>query len=78
MDPVAGYEEEWNSSDSEEEEEGSEQTTSGKRDGASEKMGMEEGKWVQREVELVDSTREVGFWIEGGEARVRVELRARA
>ncbi|MCJ1401887.1 hypothetical protein MMC11_005104 [Xylographa trunciseda] len=35
----------------------------------------ETGKWVRREVELVDGTREVGHWIEGKEARVRVEYR---
>ena len=34
--------------------------------------------FVRREVELVDGTREVGFWIEGREARVRVEIRERA
>ncbi|KAH0542747.1 hypothetical protein FGG08_002886 [Glutinoglossum americanum] len=33
------------------------------------------GKWMRREVELEDGTREVGFWIEGREATVRVELR---
>ena len=32
-------------------------------------------KWAQREIELVDGTRDVGFWIEGREATVRVELR---
>jgi hypothetical protein len=30
-------------------------------------------KWKRREIELVDGTREVGFWVEGKEARVRVE-----
>jgi hypothetical protein len=35
----------------------------------------QEGKWVKREVELKDGTRQVGFWIEGKEARVRVEER---
>jgi hypothetical protein len=35
----------------------------------------EKGKWMRREVELEDGTREVGFWIEGREATVRVELR---
>lgn len=34
-----------------------------------------ESAWERREVELIDSTREVGFWVEGKEARVRVELR---
>lgn len=37
--------------------------------------GKEQGKWVRREVELLDGTRELGFWIEGREARVRVEYR---
>jgi tubulin-specific chaperone E len=32
-------------------------------------------RWVRREVELEDSTREVGFWIDGSKAKVRVELR---
>lgn len=41
----------------------------------SEEVGREEHGWVAREVELVDGTREVGFWIEGRAARVRVELR---
>ncbi|KAL8770066.1 MAG: hypothetical protein Q9209_004104 [Squamulea sp. 1 TL-2023] len=31
--------------------------------------------WVRREIELVDSTRPVAFWVEGKEARVRVERR---
>ena len=35
------------------------------------------GGFVRREVELVDGTREVGFWVEGREARVRVEVRGR-
>ncbi|KAI9825572.1 MAG: hypothetical protein M1826_006962 [Phylliscum demangeonii] len=33
------------------------------------------GRWVRRELELPDSTRTVDFWIEGREAKVRVELR---
>ena len=32
-------------------------------------------KWREREIELEDGTKTVGFWIEGPEARVRVELR---
>ena len=39
------------------------------------KAERDPSKWVQRETELVDGTRSVGFWIEGDEARVRVELR---
>lgn len=37
--------------------------------------GNREGKWVKREVELVDGTKDVGFWIDRREARIRVELR---
>lgn len=32
-------------------------------------------KWTRREIELVDGTHDIGFWIESREARVRVELR---
>ena len=32
------------------------------------------GKWVRREVELVEGTRPLGYWIEGDVARVRVEI----
>lgn len=35
----------------------------------------ENDRWVRREMELVDGTRAVGFFVEGREARVRVELR---
>ena len=34
--------------------------------------------FTRREVELVDGTREVGFWVDGREARVRVEIRGKA
>lgn len=32
-------------------------------------------QWVRREVELADGTKDVGFWIENPEARIRIELR---
>lgn len=35
----------------------------------------DEGRWAQREEELVDGTKDVGFWVEGREARVRIEMR---
>ncbi len=81
LDPVAGYEEDWDSSD---EEEGSNTAANGywSNDGSGKWMAntnadelVKSGKWVRREVELTDSTREVGFWIEDREAKVRVELR---
>lgn len=37
--------------------------------------GVPKETWVRREVELLDGTRDVGYWVEGREARVRVELR---
>lgn len=80
LDPVAGYEEEWDSSDEEEDEEVAavDNQFPRKREVATsaDEMVMM-GNWVKREVELVDSTREVGFWIDGKEAMVRVELRRR-
>lgn len=44
--------------------------TEGKKN-TEKKMGL----WKRRELELVDGTREVGFFVEGKEARVRVEAR---
>lgn len=43
-------------------------------DGEEERRVGKEG-WKKRETELVDGTREVGFFIQGDEARVRVEVR---
>ncbi len=40
-----------------------------------EKEERDKGRWVQREEELVDGTKDVGFWVEGREARVRIEMR---
>ncbi|KAL8863064.1 MAG: hypothetical protein Q9178_000437 [Gyalolechia marmorata] len=40
-----------------------------------ENMKKDKNLWVRREIELVDSTRPVAFWVEGREARVRVERR---
>lgn len=37
--------------------------------------GEDKAMWKRREMELVDGTREVGFFVEGMEARVRVEAR---
>ena len=43
--------------------------------GSENKTEKKEGKWVQREEELTDGTKEIAFWIEGKEARVRIEPR---
>ena len=40
------------------------------------RMGdVTKAKWARRELELSNGTREVGSWIEGREAQVRIELR---
>lgn len=54
-------------------EDGSEEESRVKRTVKEKDRGEE--KWKRREMELVDGTREVGFFVEGMEARVRVELR---
>ncbi|KAL8913181.1 MAG: hypothetical protein Q9171_001975 [Xanthocarpia ochracea] len=55
----------------------SDDSTEVKEGGKKRKRDKEKDKnlWVRREIELVDSTRPVAFWVEGREARVRVERR---
>jgi hypothetical protein len=65
-DPVAGYEEEEEDEDSDYEGEG--------RTGKS-AASAEKGKWMRREVEIEDGTRQVGFCVDGMDAKVRIELR---
>ena len=67
-DPVKGEEEGWSCS----EDEDNDQSEVEKDKAADE---QEKGKWVRREMELEDGTKDVGFWVDGREARVRVELR---
>lgn len=74
-DPVGGVGEgEWSvSEDDSSDDEGEGGQGRSKREA---RMKAEDGtNWVPRETELVDGTRQVGFWIESSEARVRVELR---
>jgi hypothetical protein len=63
-DPVGGYED-----DDDDESEDDENHDKGIGENRS------RGNWVKREVELVDGTRELGFWIDGMDAKVRVEVR---
>jgi len=73
-DPVAGADDRDEDSDLEQDVDLGE----GKReaDGRGEKEEeRDNGRWVQREEELVDGTKDVGFWVEGREARVRIEMR---
>lgn len=80
-DPVGGEEdgEEWSCSEDEtlDDENGGERCieAEGGNTVRSEEVEREKHGWVKREVELVDGTREVGSWIEGRAARVRIELR---
>jgi len=67
-DPVAGYEEE-------EEEDESDDERDKKVVDSETAARREKGKWTKREVEIEDSTRQVGFCVDGMEAVVRVELR---
>lgn len=72
---MAEEEEGWSVSEEESEEERRVGRRAGRKVAGREEKGEEEGRWKRREMELVDGTREVGFFVEGAEARVRVELR---
>ncbi|KAI9749300.1 MAG: hypothetical protein M4579_006922 [Chaenotheca gracillima] len=69
-DPVGGDEEDLSDSDSD-----SNSDDVDREPGTPPKRERSQDQWVRREVELEDGTRGVGFWIEGSEAKVRVELR---
>ncbi|KAI1265927.1 Thioesterase/thiol ester dehydrase-isomerase [Xylariaceae sp. FL1019] len=74
-DPVAGFDDEVEDSSEDEEEllvpENRGDSESSKGLQADERPG----KWVRREVELSDSPRQLGFCVDGLEARIRVEIR---
>jgi hypothetical protein len=72
-DPIGGNESDYD--DSEEEKEEGEAVIGSKQREDEKEDEREKGRWVRREVELEDGTGEVGFWIEGKEANIRVELR---
>lgn len=67
--------EEWNSDD-----EGDHRNETGERDGQSNDrieptvVKADGSKFIRREVELVDSTRQVGFWFDDNTDRVRVRI----
>jgi hypothetical protein len=66
-DPVAGYEDDEGDSENEEDIadlEGTETNGVGTQD---------KGRWMKREVEIEDGTRQVGFCVDGVEATVRIE-----
>ncbi|KAI1368660.1 Thioesterase/thiol ester dehydrase-isomerase [Xylaria arbuscula] len=86
-DPVAGFDDEVEDSsdddDGDDDEEEEEELPPAKDDegkvaasGNNANAGEEEpGKWVKREVELPDGSRQLGFCVDGLEARIRVEMR---
>jgi len=67
-DPVAGYEDDEGDSDDEE-------STEVKVTEANGTGAQEKGRWMKREVEIEDGTRQVGFCVDGMEAKVRIEMR---
>lgn len=80
-DPVKGEEDGWSCSEDEEDareainEHPSTENPDTKNDETQKQKQKGKGKWTRREMELLDGTRDLGFWIEGREARVRVERR---
>lgn len=79
-DPVFGFDDEVEDSDEEEDEEKEGEIDAGNKDNTedleeSSQPDGKAGKWVKREVELQDGPRQLGFCVDGLEARVRVELR---
>ncbi|KZF26408.1 putative tubulin-specific chaperone [Xylona heveae TC161] len=72
-DPVAKRRDD--NEDSESEDEAEHASANGDRTRNNPEDATESGKWIQREVELEAGTREIGFWIEGREAKIRVELK---
>ena len=78
-DPVAGESDGWSVSDddtdSEPEQQSANDLTTGTLKAREAQPERAETQWVRREVELVDGTKDVGFWIESADARVRIELR---
>ncbi|KAI2462824.1 RNI-like protein [Annulohypoxylon bovei var. microspora] len=76
-DPVFGFDDEVEDSDEEEDEEKREEMDAGGAEDLGEvsQPDGKPGKWVKREVELQDGPRQLGFCVDGLEARIRVEPR---
>jgi tubulin-specific chaperone E len=73
-DPVAGYEDQEEDSDEENEAEDTHAHREAIEQEVKLETGTEKGRWMRREVELEDGTRQIGFWVDSMEATVRVEL----
>ena len=84
-DPVAGYEDQIESSDDDDETDDNLEASKNKKetktngnvenDTLMKENERQQGKWMKREVEIMDGTRQIGFWVDGLEAIVRVERR---
>ncbi|KAI0154830.1 Thioesterase/thiol ester dehydrase-isomerase [Xylariaceae sp. FL1272] len=74
-DPVAGFDDEVEDSSEDEEELRAAENRGGTGATKVSQAGERPGKWVKREVELSDSPRQLGFCVDGLEARIRVEIR---
>ncbi|KAJ2968309.1 hypothetical protein NUW58_g10250 [Xylaria curta] len=74
-DPVAGFDDEVDDSSGDEEElpTVAENKVAGAGDAS--QTGERVGKWVKREVELSAGPRQLGFCVDGSEAKIRVEIR---
>ncbi|KAI1757082.1 HotDog domain-containing protein [Xylaria castorea] len=74
-DPVAGFDDEVEDSSGDEEELSAVEGREVARPGDNSQQGGKAGKWVKREVELPDGPRQLGFCVDGLEAKIRIELR---
>ncbi|RYC57420.1 hypothetical protein CHU98_g8788 [Xylaria longipes] len=74
-DPVAGFDDEVEDSSGDEEEQSAAEEREVARPGDNPQRGAKAGKWVKREVELPDGPRQLGFCVDGSEAKIRIELR---
>ena len=73
-DPVAGFDDEVEDSSDEDEEDRKEADETADL-GESPQPDGRTGKWIKREVELQDGPRQLGFCVDGLEAKIRVEIR---
>ncbi|KAI0466470.1 Thioesterase/thiol ester dehydrase-isomerase [Xylaria cf. heliscus] len=74
-DPVAGFDDEVEDSSGDEEELPAVEGREVARQGDNAQQGGKAGKWVKREVELPDGPRQLGFCVDGLEAKIRIEMR---
>ncbi|XXG93873.1 hypothetical protein Hte_000122 [Hypoxylon texense] len=74
-DPVAGFDDEVEDSSDEEEEDEKREAEEAAHLLENSQQDNRVGKWIKREVELQDGPRQLGFCVDGLEAKIRVEIR---